>query len=198
MSSGVWLSERKCWCDRAVFSWLWSAIYQVCVFGVHGQDDKMCVCVCVCRICVCRRERETDRQVCIQSVCLIRCDGSLVGTSPAVNTYRWLSSLTLFLNEGLCSLVSHTVMHTYAHWSTDMCPYFLHTLQSSKHGQTITLAWTQAPRRYGNVSTSTCRFMQCWLRSVHTDTHTHTHTHHCELTVSPVGASWVTDHWNFF
>lgn len=69
------------------------------------------VCMCLHAF-VLGRERETDRQVCIQSVCLIRFDGSLFGRGPAVNTYRWLSSQTLFLNEVLCSLVSHTDMHT--------------------------------------------------------------------------------------
>lgn len=107
MSRGVWLSEYKCSCDRAVFSHLWSAIYQVCVLPVHSQPENV----------VCAGwggGPETDRQVCTQCVSLIRCDGSLFGRSPAVDAYRWLSSLTLFLNEGLCSLVSDAHVQTSA------------------------------------------------------------------------------------
>lgn len=149
-------------------------------------------------ICVCRGERETDRQVCTQSVCLIRCDGSLVGTSPAFNTYRWLSSLTLLLNEGLCSLVSHTDMHTKAHTNTDMCLHFYTLFLSDKHGQTNTLAWTWAPQRPSNASTSTYRCAELCTVGQEVITQTHTHTivrWQCPLLRR---AEPLTDHWNFF
>lgn len=90
MSRVVWLSEYKCLCDRAVVRRLWSAIYQVCDVAVHSRADKVelhstaCVTRCL-RVCVyvCVQERETDRQVYIQAVCLIRHDGSLVGKKPS-------------------------------------------------------------------------------------------------------------------
>lgn len=77
---------------------------------VRGQAEKIGmhirrVCICVClwiRVC---KERKADRQVCMQSVCLIRSDGL---EEAVVDNYRWLSSLMLFLNERLCSLVSET------------------------------------------------------------------------------------------
>jgi len=73
---------------------------------------------CECLLCTARhRKLGYTFGVCIRAwlvsvrcvysfVCLIWCDGSLFGRSPAVDTYWWLSSIALFLNDRLCSLVS--------------------------------------------------------------------------------------------
>lgn len=116
------------------------------------------------------QERKTDRQVCIQSVCLCRFNGSLFGRGPTVNTYRWLSSQMLLLNEALCSLVSHTDMHTQI--------------------QTCVLTNTdrQLHSRGHKLLRGTAVYMQ-------THTHTHTVRWHCP----PLRrAELLAHHWNFF
>lgn len=147
MSSVVWLSEYKCLCDRAVFSWLWSAIYQVCEFTVHSRADKVgihSVCVYMClHAFVCAGEKEEQTDSCIFSLSAWS-DTMVVWLEEA----QWSiliddSSQTLFLNEGLT--------HIHRHVST-----LMHSFHSNKHWQTHTLASTQAPQ---------------WNSSVHTDTH---------------------------
>lgn len=74
MSSAVRLSEYESLFDRAAFSCLWSAIYQVCVFtrawpgredwDAHSEGVYMCVSV---HLCV---QGEKGRQTGVHAVCL--------------------------------------------------------------------------------------------------------------------------------